>query len=34
MDPTEDEGEREAGMVSHNGPISGQTLDDPSLLPN
>ncbi len=32
MDGREDEGEREAGMISHNGPISGQTLDDPLLL--
>lgn len=32
MDGREDEGEIEAGMISHNGSISGQTLDDPLLL--
>lgn len=32
MDGREDEEEREAGMISHNGTISGQTLDDPLLL--
>ncbi len=32
MNRREDEGERGAGMISHNGSISGQTLDDPLLL--